>query len=119
MDTKVKQIRLSDGNCIIATESFAAECYGTLYEVLGDVPSIAPPPSTEFTHTEILNAFTDDELKAILTAAKTDVEVELFLFKFNRARFIDAEDPSFKAGIAKLKAASLITADPEPKKGKK
>ena len=53
--------------------------------------------------------FTDAEYVGVLSAAKTDVEVEAWLSKFNMASQINLEDPRTFAGIDLLVTKNLLT----------
>ena len=52
---------------------------------------------------------TDAEYVGIISAAKTDVEVEAWLSKFNMASQINLEDPRTFAGIDLLVTKNLLT----------
>lgn len=52
---------------------------------------------------------TDSEYVGIISAAKTDVEVEAWLSKFNMASQINLEDPRTLAGIDLLVTKNLLT----------
>jgi len=58
---------------------------------------------------DYLNRFTDAEVAAIYTAAKTDVMVEIWLEKFHLASEISLDDPKTIAGINFLEQSGLIT----------
>ena len=58
---------------------------------------------------EFLEAFTDDELEGIYTAAKTVVKIEIFLDKFRLAEFIDVADPKIQGGIQALEDGGLLS----------
>ncbi len=57
-----------------------------------------------------MQRFTDAELAAIYTAAKSVVAVEVWLAKFNRAQYIDLNDASTISGLTAMEAAGLIGA---------
>lgn len=57
-----------------------------------------------------MQRFSDAELAAIYTAAKTVVAVEVWLAKFNRAQYIDLDDPNTIAGLNAMEVAGLIGA---------
>lgn len=70
-------------------------------------PPPAPPVRT-LTHLQYMNRFTDAELEAIYTAAKTVVRVEVWLAKFNAAGPVDLDDPQTGKGLRDLEAANLL-----------
>ena len=101
--------RLDDGNIILADEAFMADQYpaGT-YEVLPD----EPPPvirKTVLTKLEAMERFTDAELAAIYTAAKSVVAVEVWLEKFKAAPEVNLNDPRTILGIQSLVTAGIFT----------
>lgn len=69
---------------------------------------IAKPALVQLSKLQFLEAFTDDELEAIYTAAKTVVKIEIFLDKFKLAEYIDATDPKLQAGIRALELGGLL-----------
>ena len=69
---------------------------------------IAKPALVQLSKLQFLEAFTDDELEAIYTAAKTIVKIEIFLDKFKLAEYIDATDPKLQAGIRALELGGLL-----------
>lgn len=64
--------------------------------------------STVLTKLECLRRFTDTELAGIYTAAKTVVQIEVWLEKFKAASEIDLADPATIAGVQSLEASGLI-----------
>lgn len=71
-----------------------------------------PPavPVTVLSKLGYMNRFTDAELAAIYTAAKSVVQVEVWLEKFKLAEFIDLTDQRTIAGVQSLEAAGLLAA---------
>lgn len=57
---------------------------------------------------DYMNRFTDNELIAIYTAAKTNVTVEIWLEKFKLASEINLDDPRTAAGLQILENSGLI-----------
>ena len=62
------------------------------------------------TKLEYMNRFTDAELGAIYTAAKTEVTVEVWLEKFKLAEFVSLDDPRTLGGLQALEAAGILAA---------
>ena len=58
---------------------------------------------------DYLNRFTDNELEAIYTAAKTNVAVEIWLEKFRLASEISLDDPKTISGVNFLEQSGLIS----------
>jgi hypothetical protein len=57
---------------------------------------------------DYMNRFTDAELVAIYTAAKTNINVEIWLEKFKLAAEINLDDARTSAGLQVLETAGLI-----------
>lgn len=76
-------------------------------------PPAAPPapsaPLPIITKIAMLTRLTDAEYVGILAAAKTDVEVEGWLGRFNAANTINLEDSRTVAGINLLVTKNLLT----------
>lgn len=66
-------------------------------------------PKRILTKLEYMDRFTDPELEAIYTAAKSSVAVEVWLEKFKQAADINLDDERTIAGLNKLKDASILT----------
>lgn len=77
-------------------------------EATGEFEAVPPAPVRVLTHLQYMNRFTDDELEAIYTAAKTVVKVEVWLAKFNAAGDVDLDDPQTGKGLLDLEAARLL-----------
>lgn len=71
------------------------------------VPTFVGGPVT-ISKLEFLDRFTDEELIAIRTAAKTDPAIDAWLYRFEQAQEIDVQDPRTVGGIQALEAAGLI-----------
>lgn len=69
------------------------------------------PPSRIITKLEYMNLFTDLELINIYTAAKTTVEIEIWLDKFKLATEIDKDVPAVKNGLLSMVALNLLEVD--------
>lgn len=74
------------------------------------VPEQPQPTPRTITKLEYMNRFHDDELAALYTAAKSVVQIEIWLEKFKLAEFIDLDDPRTVAGVQALEASQLIGA---------
>lgn len=72
-------------------------------------PPAPPPLPNIITKVAMITRFTDAEFVAILTAAKTDVEVEGWYARFSAATTIDLDDPRTQAGAALLVSKHLLT----------
>lgn len=57
---------------------------------------------------DYMNRFTDAELVAIYTEAKTNVNVEIWLEKFKLAAEINLDDPRTSSGLQALETLGLI-----------
>lgn len=55
-----------------------------------------------------MNRFQDQELAALYTAAKSVVQIEIWLEKFKMSEFIDLDDPRTIGGVQALEAAGLL-----------
>lgn len=60
------------------------------------------------TRLEFLDLFTHAELSGIYSAAKTIVDIEIYLDKVKAAEFIDLADPRTIAGVNSLESSGLI-----------
>jgi hypothetical protein len=69
-------------------------------------PSALPPVITKIA---MLTRLTDAEYVGILAAAKTDVEIEGWLGRFNAANTINLDDQRTKDGMALLVTKNLLT----------
>lgn len=72
-----------------------------------DIPP-APQKITPLTPLEFLNRFTDAEAKTILTLTKSNIDVELWWIKYNKASFINIYDSQTAAGVQSLEDAGII-----------
>lgn len=95
-------------NTILASEDFVAANYPGHYALVGPEP-IPPEPPPIITKTSMLARFTDQEFAGILAAAKNDVEVEGWKYRFDSASEIDLSSDRVKAGFALLVSKSLLT----------
>lgn len=74
----------------------------------GEFSDPMPEPRI-ITKVATLSRFTDAEFVGIVTAAKTDVEVEAWKIKFDAASTITLDDPRTQAGVALLVSKGLLT----------
>lgn len=68
----------------------------------------APTPSPVLTRLAFMDRFTTAELVGIYTAAKTNVETEIWLDKVKAAEDINLTDPRTREAVAMLEAGGLI-----------
>jgi len=103
-----------DGIWVNLTDITPEPGIGWTYEnavfVAPPAPPPAPPEPSIITKIALLNRMTDAEFVGILTAAKTDVEVELWKTRFDSVTTIDLNDGSrVVAGFPMLVAKGLLT----------
>lgn len=67
-----------------------------------------PTPTRTLSKLQYMNLFTDSELAAIYTAAKTVVQVEVWLDKFRVTSEVNLDDPRTISGVQALEAAGLL-----------
>ena len=80
---------------------------------LWDEPEVPVVPVVEqtpriITKLDYMNRFHDDELAALYGAAKTVVQIEVWLEKFKMSEHIDLNDPRTIGGVQALESAGLI-----------
>jgi hypothetical protein len=95
-------------NTIDASEDFCAAYY-PFYRLVEE-PIVATPSIRTLTKLAYMNRFTDAELAAIYTVAKSNVQVEVWLDKFKLAEEINLDDSATIAGVQALEAAGLLAA---------
>lgn len=71
--------------------------------------STEPSSSRVLTKLQFLNRFTNEELAAVYTAAKTNVLIEVFLDKLKLAQEISLDDPQTVGGLQALAAVGLLS----------
>jgi len=103
------RIRLADGSTRTALNELSeAELLAMGIEFIeGDYP-VPPTQPTPLTHKQFMDRFTDTELAAIMTAAKSSIELELWFKRFEMAQDILLTDPQTIAGVNALETAGLI-----------
>lgn len=72
------------------------------------VPEPTPVSVRTLTKLEYMDRFTDLELAGIYTAAKTVVQVEIWLEKFKLATEVNLDDPRTLAGLQAMESAGLL-----------
>lgn len=70
-------------------------------------PALAPSPEP-LTKLEFYDRFTDDELATIFTAAKTVVQVEIFVEKIKAATEIRLDDPRLIFGLQAMETMTYL-----------
>lgn len=97
--------QLADGNVIVADKDFI-DAYYPGATLLPEPPQ--PMATVTLTKLEYMDRFTDIELAGIYAAAKTSVQVEIWLERFKLATEVDLSDPRTVAGVQALETAGLI-----------
>jgi len=107
--TLPNRIRLSDGSTRTSLNELSeAELTILGIEFIdGDYPT-SPVAPTPLTHKQFMDRFTDSELAAIMTAAKSSIELELWFKRFEMAQEIILSDPQTVTGVNALETAGLI-----------
>jgi len=95
-------------NTIIASLKFVEEHYQPgAFKYIGE--EVQRVESNIITKIAMLTRFTDPEFVGILTAAKTDPEVEGWYARFNAATTINLDDERTVSGINMLVTKTLLT----------
>jgi hypothetical protein len=84
------------------------------YENNTFLPPVVPPPvvvPNVITKVAFRFRFTDAEYAAILGAAKTDPEVQVWYDTFNMVSSIDLDNQRTKDGVANLVSKNLLTTE--------
>jgi hypothetical protein len=87
-----------------------AEADQAIADAAAAAAAYVPPKPTQYSRVEFMSLFTQPELVAIYTAAKTNVEIEIFLDFMKAAEFVSTLDPRTIAGVQALETATLIAA---------
>lgn len=80
-------------------------------EEITPAPEPTPDPIsriTILTPLEFINRLTDQEAKTIIALSKTNPDVELWWIKYNKATYINLEDPQTISGIQALEYMTVI-----------
>lgn len=94
-------------NTIIADEAFVEKKYPGHYVLVGPEPT--PFVLQVITKLAMIDRFTEAEYEGVLTAAKTDVQVQGWLDRFNVSNQINLEDSRTVSGINLLVSKNLLT----------
>jgi hypothetical protein len=95
-------------NTIDASEDFCSAHY-PFYRLVEE-PIVTTSSVRTLTKLAYMNRFTDAELAAIYTVAKSNVQIEVWLDKFKLAEEINLDDQSTIYGVQVLEAAGLLAA---------
>lgn len=68
----------------------------------------AAPVKTQVTRLAFRNRFSSAEKAALYNAAKTNVDIQIYLDDLNAASFIDLQRPDTRAAVQGLETAGLI-----------
>ena len=98
--------KLKDGNIIIADAAFIAAYHPDATLEPEEVE--APPRKTILTHREFLKRLTAIEFKAIRQAAKSNADVDMFMYLFERSGAIDIADADTMRGVQMLEAGGIL-----------
>jgi len=93
---------------IVADESFVQQYYPGRWVLVGPKP-LSPELAPIITKIAMITRFTDAEYTGILSAAKTDVEVQGWLDRFYAANTINLQDYRTISGIEMMVSKSLLT----------
>jgi hypothetical protein len=72
------------------------------------MPVVAQPGNSILTPLEFINRLTDQEAKNIIALSKTNPDVELWWIKYNKASYINLQDPQAISGIQALEYMTVI-----------
>lgn len=96
-------------NTISATESYVERKFPGMWEL---VPEVVRPPArkTVLTHREFLKRLTAQEFKTIRQAAKSNAEVDMFMYLFELSSEVNLDDADTIAGVRALELAGILNA---------
>jgi len=94
-------------NTIIANQDFVDKKHPGRYRLVGPEPVPYVPPVV--TKTAFRFRLTDAEYVAILSAAKTDVEVQAWVETFNMVTQVNLDDPRTATGLEMMVTKGLLT----------
>lgn len=103
---KIKDAQGNVINTIVASQQFVEQRYPGLWEeeIVEDIPS----KKRILTHREFLKRITAQEFKSIRQAAKSNADVDMFMYLFERSSVVDLDDPDTAAGVQMLEAYGLL-----------
>lgn len=104
---KIKDAQGNVVNTILADLSFVQQHYPGLFEEEVDTTPVKKP---KLTHRQFLKKLTTAEFKSIRQAAKTDGDVDMFMYLFERAQEVDPNDSDTIAGVQMLELKGLVAA---------
>lgn len=93
-------------NTIVADKEFVDREYPGRYQ---QIPDPVPPPTWVITKVAMISRFTPQEYVGIVSATKTDAEVQAWYDLFQAASKVDLKDQRTVAGINALVPKNLIT----------
>jgi hypothetical protein len=95
---------------IIAEQAFVDQYYPGRWVLVGPEPEpVDPPKPPVITKIAMITRFSDAEYTGILSAAKTDVEVQGWLDRFYAANNINLSDGRTIAGVNMMVSKGLLT----------
>jgi hypothetical protein len=110
--SNIYTITESDGSVrnIVAEQSFVEQYYPGKWVYVGpENPPLAIPLYPPITRLAMIDRFSDAEYTGILAAAKTDVEVQGWLDRFNVSKNVNLKDERTVSGINLLVSKGLLT----------
>lgn len=100
------RFQLNNGNIILADQAFIDQHHPGAV-CLDDQPA---QRVTRLTHDQLLRRLTPAEFKAIRAAAKVSDDVDMWLYRFERAHEINLSDQDTISGFLSLESAGLLAA---------
>lgn len=94
-------------NTIIADESFVEANYSGHYRLVGPEPEPYMPPV--ITKVAMISRFTPQEYVGVVSATKTDVEVQAWYDLFQAASQVNLDDERTVSGIQSFVGKNLLT----------
>jgi hypothetical protein len=94
---------------IIADQPFVDQYYPGRWVLVGPEPELIVPLPLIITKVAMISRFTPQEYVGIISATKTDVEVQAWYDLFQAASRVDLEDQRTVAGINSLVVKNLLT----------
>lgn len=96
----------STGAVILADASFMEQYHSGDYTLVAEVEQ--PTAPRIITKLAYMNRFTNAELVAIYTAAKSSIQLEIWIDKLKLASEVDLNNEEVKAGLMALETMTLI-----------